>query len=487
MKKSLLFAAFAACAITASAESQVYWFTAQNMGTEFDVMGMVYGVSDNGEYAVITDDEMGECYLWKKSDPQNLELLNWDVNGRQVPLEVRGVNDAGTIVGSYRPYQSNTWIPFYKELDAEVVNLPVPVWTLTMNFPCGISEDGNIIGGYLGKTIYSKTIMKNGEPDHWGGFWPVIWAKGADGEYECHYNEDLDMPDHQGFPANCMYTDGTLEGTWLGGPLNCGGGSTISAVYHNGEFTKWNDLDIVELPFYYQGKINGYYKYEVIDGKRDGYFSDSDYVNAAIYSVDRYGHFFGTRFHVGKLDHNDDLEDEDWGKSVGDSYTWGYYDIKTGEWTEKAGSTIVQTAIDDKVFFSNRNLYTDGINGPTENIATAYGISTNGKNWDGVNKANRDASVLGMSYTATDGAGVEHNYPFMVVGDALVNIDSIVADTEAKHVILTYGGTIEVAGANEVAVYDLNGAMVSDKAISNVGSGIYVVVADGKSHKIMVK
>lgn len=66
MQKTLLLCAFAALAATASAETKVYWFTADQTGAEFDMMGMPMSVSPNGEYAIINDDEMTQCYLWKK-------------------------------------------------------------------------------------------------------------------------------------------------------------------------------------------------------------------------------------------------------------------------------------------------------------------------------------------------------------------------------------------------------------------------------------
>ena len=69
----------------------------------------------------------------------------------------------------------------------------------------------------------------------------------------------------------------------------------------------------------------------------------------------------------------------------------------------------------------------------------------------------------------------------------LVGVDSVTADPESEQVVITYGGTIEVIGAQEVAVYDMNGANVANGNACNVGSGVYVVVADGVSHKVFVK
>lgn len=189
MQKTLLLCAFAALAATASAETKVYWFTADQTGAEFDMMGMPMSVSPNGEYAIINDDEMTQCYLWKKSDPDNLQLLNWTVEVTddsgakktyEVPLDIRAINDAGTIAGSYRDYGSYVWKPYFQELGGEKVDLPVPTWVLNMNFPIAISNDGKVIGGQLGGVIESKHMFKDEEktiPDSWGGYWPAFGSR----------------------------------------------------------------------------------------------------------------------------------------------------------------------------------------------------------------------------------------------------------------------------------------------------------------------
>ena len=48
-------------------------------------------------------------------------------------------------------------------------------------------------------------------------------------------------------------------------------------------------------------------------------------------------------------------------------------------------------------------------------------------------------------------------------------------------------GTIEVLGAQNVAIYNLAGVKVSSKASANLPAGIYMVVADGKTSKVVVR
>lgn len=121
MKKILIACAFSAVAAMAGAESKVYFF--HTADGEFEQMGSVYGVSPNGEYAVIFDEEMSESYLWRRSDPERLEYLNMIVGDRVQPTEVRAVNDNGTIVGSVR--SGNQWQPFIKPLGETMYPLPL--------------------------------------------------------------------------------------------------------------------------------------------------------------------------------------------------------------------------------------------------------------------------------------------------------------------------------------------------------------------------
>jgi hypothetical protein len=47
-------------------------------------------------------------------------------------------------------------------------------------------------------------------------------------------------------------------------------------------------------------------------------------------------------------------------------------------------------------------------------------------------------------------------------------------------------GTITVTGAKRVAIYNTAGALVSRNAATRLPAGVYIVVADGKSHKVIV-
>ena len=79
-------------------------------------------------------------------------------------------------------------------------------------------------------------------------------------------------------------------------------------------------------------------------------------------------------------------------------------------------------------------------------------------------------------------------YPFAIVLDEplVSGVDEII-NTESDAKILLSAGRIDVIGAEEVAVYDLNGSLVSTSATSHVAPGVYVVKAGKSASKVIVK
>ena len=63
-----------------------------------------------------------------------------------------------------------------------------------------------------------------------------------------------------------------------------------------------------------------------------------------------------------------------------------------------------------------------------------------------------------------------------------------IADVEATNAIITLKpGSIDIDGARNVAIYNLNGQLVATTSHADVAAGVYVVVADNKASKVIVK
>lgn len=481
MKKFLLSAAFAAVMMSASAESKVYFFSDQS--GEFDQMGQVYCISPNGEYAVIYDEEMEHSFLWRRSDPEKLEFLNFERNGYTLATQVRAVTDNGTIVGSSRERGSNQWLPFVMKADGEIIPLPISEWALNLNFPCGISDNEAVIGGYLGGSC------KMSDGSSFGQSRPAMWVKGTDGEYEliAPSNDELTLPEHCGTQVSGMYSDGTYENSYLYGACGCGVGSYIPFLYNQEKLQLWNKVELVKCPWYYQGQLKGYEIVETIDGKRD-YLTTDDYLDASFSGSDAWGNIYGSRVEIVDLQSTDPEDVDAFGKAS-QVYYRGWYNVFTKEWTEKKEGPRVITGLDGDVLFTAGNsVYTGGLDGTENSVSSFVGNDFGGKDVLGVERTSADGKVLGACYMAYDATQKAHAYPLIIELDKeLVGVDSVTADFESRQVVLTYGGTIEVVGAEQVAVYDLNGVNVANGNACNVGSGTYVVVADGVSHKVLVK
>lgn len=474
MKNLLLVFALGSVCLASNAESRVYFF--HTADGEFEQMGSVYGISPNGEYAVIYDEEMEESYLWRKSEPESLEYLNMIVGGKKQPTEVRAVNDNGTIVGSVR--SGNQWQPFIKPLGKDMCPLPMTEWALNLNYPCGITNDENIIGGQISRPGGGV-----------GQSCPAIWVKGSDGEYEIisHDKDHLQLPNHQGTNVIGMVSDGTYEGTYLGGSVACGAGSNIPFIYNRDELLLFNKLESHRVPWWYKGQIQGYVGCGTIDGFRDYYFRENDAIMSGFYGVDLAGNFYGARPEVYDLV-STDPEDYDFGNGKV-RYHYGTYNVHTGEWTTYVGGQTVSTGLNGEVLFlAGNQVKPAGVDSEAVNASTHFGIDFDGRNVLGVNRTSAGGDVLGFTYSATDAIGAEHGYPAIVVLDSpLVGIDSIEADAEAGFAVVARPGAIEIIGDGEGAIYDMSGVRVGSKKAEGLMTGTYIVTFGGKSRKVAVK
>ncbi len=112
--------------------------------------------------------------------------------------------------------------------------------------------------------------------------------------------------------------------------------------------------------------------------------------------------------------------------------------------------------------------------------------------------------VEGHRYTIHGVAQLKHAWDAVpnlkAEGDDMAFKNYIVYPTEAPAVVTAIdqvggdgvrvgvaGGNINVVGAQRVAVYNAAGALVSTNANSILPAGIYIVVADGKRHKVVVR
>ena len=105
-------------------------------------------------------------------------------------------------------------------------------------------------------------------------------------------------------------------------------------------------------------------------------------------------------------------------------------------------------------------------------------------------KASTDGKVIGGNlYEINPATSSEQYYPFIIVSDKGLVDNSGISGIEAGDgvTISVVNGSVEVAGAASVAVYDIYGRLVGESASTSVEPGVYVVRADGKVAKVLVK
>lgn len=472
MKKHfLLAAALLGLASAAQAENQFYFFTEEDpdLGT-VDIMGEVYGVSENGRYAAIFDNEMNLSYLWDAENPTKLTLINRTVGGKMNGFTAYSVTNDGMVVGSELPSGSYQWRPMTWQ-NGEFRNLELPSDASTMNYPVAVTGDGKIIGGEIGYPA----------PKEEGGIrsYPAVWELGSDGEYALTVYNDMELPAMQGFFVNCMYTDGTSQGTVLGGTLNAGNGSFVAALCKGGELKIWNELENRIEPFEYCGQILGYFNEGFIDGVKDGW--NGDWCNGMFNSCDYAGNFYGIRA---------------WGDQPAPengegtySSTPTIYNVLTDEWTD--GKQTISTGIDGNILFAQGGRVLDGgFDATAQPLAAFTETDTQGKSINSVDRIDREGKVLGgCYYTIEPASGEARYYPFIITLDEplATGVQAIYAEPEAKIGIIVTNGRIITSGAENVAIYDLDGRLISKAADASVEPGIYVVKADSVSRKVLVK
>lgn len=459
MKKLLLCLSLATCAFSFPMNAETKYYAADPV----EVMGMLNGVSANGCYAVAADDEDNIAYMWNIDSPEDFELV-----GDKALLYA--VADDGMAVGAiftgtqFRAaiYQNDEWI-----------QLPEHPAVINEQYANCVTADGKIIAGY--------EFDFAADAEMGGRFYPVVWTLNeATGEYDLNIFNDLVLPDHQGFITECM----TPDGKYLGGRLYCAAMSEIPAMIDidNHEIIYWNELETRIEPFEYKGEILGYFEEYYIDGYHDTR-SDNTFSGEFI-SCDEYGNFYGHR--TVALSVSDDGQDADL------AHYACIYNSKSGEWTDMSGISSFSIGYNNAttIFATDAKMVVISEDGEVEVESIFNGLGFNSSDdISAITQGSADGKVLGGIYGVFNAAkGIPDYFPFMIVLDnPLADISDITIDHGSDIMILVAKGQIEVAGANSVSIYDMNGRLVSTSASSSLTPGTYVVKADNVSRKVMVK
>lgn len=123
-------------------------------------------------------------------------------------------------------------------------------------------------------------------------------------------------------------------------------------------------------------------------------------------------------------------------------------------------------------------------------MSKEFGFKPN-REFNAVMSVSDDGKVIGaMTKEYTEAIQGYQSYPLMIVldeplVDTTTGIESVT--TEDGVTVIVTAGRIDVAGASEVAVYDLGGKLVGTASTTYVQPGIYIVKAGDTTRKVVVK
>ena len=226
----------------------------------------------------------------------------------------------------------------------------------------------------------------------------------------------------------------------------------------------------------------GYTDIGYIDGVHDG--ATGDWAMGSFYGADAHGYFYGTRDYVTLKDPE---TKEGTYKHVGAAYN-----VLTDTWEESENFTAFSNGFEGKILFTRgAQVLTNGVNSPASESLQGY-YEVESRSLNSMDKASKDGSVMGGTFAETNPASNDPQYfPYIVVLDSpQTSIQSIIADAETNIGIVERQPArqlCDVSGAKNVAIYDMDGRLVSNSSSANVEAGIYVVKADTLTRKVLVK
>lgn len=463
-------------AISSNAKTQYY------ASNPLDVYGLLTGISDNGRYAVAADEEDNVAFIWNADDPTEFVML-------EEGSRLYDVADDGTGVGSLYLAGGNYRAATYK--DGEWTKLGSNPSLLNEQFAIAITPDARVIAGY--EYDHDKDAERGGR------YYPVVWILDEYGEYEMVTFNDIKLPNHQGFITKTL----TPDGKYIGGRLYGGFASMVPAIIDidNHKIIYWDEFETRYEPWEYKGKYEAYdengkqiwvedkddpsvnlYAEQYVNGVHNN--SDETSFNGEFISSDSNGNFYGYRTVA------TDVRDD--GNSAKLTNYATIYNVNTGEFTDKKGFTAFSLGYDNgkTLFADNATMVTVSESGEMtrQKVTDGLGFSTS-DDISAITHGSADGKVLGGIYGIFNAAKQAPDYhPFMIVLDEpLSGISEIAIDNGSDIAIIVAQGRIEVAGADNVAVYGLNGKCVSTSSSATVAPGIYVVKADNFSKKVIVK
>lgn len=461
MRKTLLFILAGALASGTASADQFYTYSDIE---GYPLSGAARRVSPNGQWVVGGDDtdETGS-FIIDTNSPADYEFTD---EGLLVDI-----NDSGVAVGCWfrkEGYAKYHEAAYYK--DGIWVTLPLPDEIIGQSEAVSITPDSKLIIGH--------GMCRNEDPDEPGKYFPMTWQyNDATEEYELlHLYNNLYLPGTYGFYVQDMTPSGTHACGFMG--LNMGDNIGVVLNLATGELKYANQIE--EQMYWFElthpvtgADMSGYFPTQFVDGYMDGIDDTKSFKGGFYYATD--GYIFGARDIVTDVQ-------EDGSGTITTVAT--VYDIANDKYYDGKTNTIYMCGDSPQLQFTSNGTYIYA--GAEFSVNTDFDV--------------QDADVCGIYAMDTKGEvlvgsrlystplvdGIE-SPAVMILDKGIAGIQEVGLDPEFTADVKVEGHRITVTGAKEVAIFSINGSVLAQTTTLDAAPGVYIVMADGKSAKVIVK
>ena len=458
MRKLLLLSAILICGATAcpaQGQGQEEGRTVATFYYDEEIPGIVWGVSDNGQWAVGYDDQLTyAAFIWNKDEKKFVDVFGLGEDGEMaegVEAQLYDVADDGTAVGIYQDMRTGRFYPgTYKDGTWTQLSTFLDEATGRSAYAAVISPDGTLIGGMASTEMIERDDVLPGQVINAPGpKVPVLWRNGEIERYD-----DAEYLG-QGVWINDMNADGTM----LCGYAEWDDGSRSPAV--------WKDGAMVRLVGTEPATSNPDKWTEFYEGQMYCFNADAT-MAAGYFSEGMYGDTYGIVWDIPET----------------------FSQETAGEVAET--NTLLAAGGKDGRFFGggmSGGAATVYENGEVSSFLSYYGITDNPRTPAAINAVSTDETLFGTSLIYTTSMGATQ-CP-MVICFETENDSSIDAEASSNEAAIHYAhNVVRVAGNyNGLSVYNMGGQCLMQESatdgtldLSALGSGVYLVKVKGDNY-----
>ena len=418
------------------------------------IPGIVWGISDNGQWAVGYDDMVAyNAFYWNREEKKFVDVFGLDENGEMAEgyaAALYDVSDNGLAVGKFEDGRTGYTYPGIFDCTQNTwTALPTLVEINNAAYAQAITPDGGLIAGSASAEIVTSDALPGSTIKTGGPKVPVIWRNNQIERYdEAEYVG-------QGVWINDMNADGSM----LCGYAEWDDGSRSPAVWKDGVMVrlvgtepaisnpdKWQE--------FYEGQM---YCFNADATMAGGYFSEG-----------MYGSTYGIVWDIPET----------------------FSQEAAGE-VEEVNTLLAAGGKDGKFFGGGMSGGSAMVydNGQVSSFLNYYNITDNPKIPASINAVSSDETLFGTSCVYTVAGMGSVQCPMVICLDK-ENDSSINAATGKETIISYANNTINVAGTCcELSVYNMGGQRLMQADATNgsldltsLGSGIYLVKVQGSNY-----